>query len=106
LAALDAMTIPAGGFSFMAYSAYAPRTLVARPSPLDRFEPVDDAALAAPPAEDWLTWRRAYDAHGFSPLDEITAVNVSQLRLAWSWTLPAGSAESVPLVRDGTLFVI
>jgi alcohol dehydrogenase (cytochrome c) len=102
---LAAMQVPAGGFSFMAYSPYTERATVNRPTPLDDFNAVTDDAIAAPPAGDWLGWRRSYDAQGFSPLEEINARNVEGLRLAWSWTLPAGSAEGVPLVRDGTLFV-
>ncbi|HEY8519897.1 MAG TPA: PQQ-binding-like beta-propeller repeat protein [Gammaproteobacteria bacterium] len=101
---LRAMSIPAGGFSFMAFSPYTEREIPERPSPLDGFTPVTDETLADPPAGDWLTWRRSYDAHGFSPLAQIDARNVHELRVAWSWTLPAGSAEGVPLVRDGTLF--
>lgn len=104
--ALAAMRIPKGGFNFMDYSPYSERVAVELPSPLDDFEPVDDAALEEPPAEDWLSWRRTHDAHGFSPLDAIDTDNVGGLRLAWSWTLPAGSNEGVPIVRDGTMFVI
>src|SRR5690606_30019703 len=103
--ALAAMQIPAGGFSFMAFSPYTEREAPERDNPLDRLTPVTDAVIASPPPGDWLGWRRSDDAHGFSPLAEITARNVEDLRLAWSWTLPAGSAESVPLVRDGTIFV-
>ncbi|HEU4618924.1 MAG TPA: PQQ-binding-like beta-propeller repeat protein [Gammaproteobacteria bacterium] len=103
--ALAAMQVPAGGFSFMAYSPYTARPAVDRPTPLAKFEAVTDDAIARPPAADWLTWRRSYDAQGFSPLDEIDARNVGNLRVAWSWTLPAGSTEGVPLVRDGTMFV-
>jgi alcohol dehydrogenase (cytochrome c) len=102
---LAAMQVPAGGFSFMAFSPYTARSAVNRPTPLDEFEPVDDDAIAAPPPGDWLGWRRSYDAQGFSPLRQIDTRNVANLRLAWSWTMPAGSAEGVPLVRDGTIFV-
>jgi alcohol dehydrogenase (cytochrome c) len=102
---LAAMQVPAGGFSFMAFSPYTARPAVDRPTPLDDFTAVTDAAIAAPPPGDWLGWRRSYDAQGFSPLADIDARNVGDLRLAWSWTMPAGSAESVPLVRDGTIFV-
>ena len=38
------------------------------PNPLAELTPVTDALLQNPPAEDWLMWRRTYDAHGFSPL--------------------------------------
>lgn len=103
---LATMLIPAGGFSFMDFSPYTARADERPlPNPLDNFSPVDEAALASPPPQDWLTWRRGYNAHGFSPLADITPANAASLRLAWSWTLPAGSTENVPLVRDGTLFV-
>jgi alcohol dehydrogenase (cytochrome c) len=104
-ASLARMMVPAGGFSFMAFSPYSAKPLVDVPRALDDFTPVSDASIVDPPAGDWLTWRRSYDAHGFSPLDDIDTRNVEQLRLAWSWTMPAGSNENVPLVRDGTMFV-
>ena len=105
-AALARMTIPVGGFSVTAYSPYAPALpAVTRPNPFDGFTPISDAQLVEPAAQDWLTWRRSYDAHGFSPLSQITARNVSGLRVAWSWTLPPGSSESTPLVHDGVMFV-
>jgi len=102
---LSAMMIPAGGFSFMAFSPYTAKPAVDVARSLDEFSPVSDEAIIDPPDGDWLTWRRSYDAHGFSPLDEINTRNVDDLRLVWSWTMPAGSNESVPLVRDGTMFV-
>jgi len=103
---LAGMMVPGGGFSIMAYSPYTAQKVVALPNPLDHFTPVGKADLANPPAQDWLTWRRGWDAHGFSPLQQITAANAANLRLVWSWTLPEGSTESVPLVRDGTMFVL
>ncbi len=63
-----AMQVPAGGFSFMAFSPYTARPAVDRPTPLASFNAVTDDAIAAPPAGDWLGWRRSYDAQGFSPL--------------------------------------
>ena len=104
-AVLATMQVPAGGFSFMAFSPYQAKPVVNIPTTLDEFTPVSDQSIINPPAGDWLTWRRSYDAHGFSPLDEIDTRNVDDLRLAWSWTMPAGSNENVPLVRDGTMFV-
>ena len=104
--ALAGMMVPAGGFSFMDYSPYTPQKRVALPNPLDHFSPVGKTDLTNPPPQDWLTWRRGWDAHGFSPLAQITAANAGSLRLAWSWTLPAGSQEAVPLVRDGTMFML
>jgi alcohol dehydrogenase (cytochrome c) len=70
---------------------------VPRTNLLDTITPVSDAQLVEPAAQDWLTWRRVYDAQGFSPLTRITARNVSGLRVAWSWPLPPGSSETTPL---------
>jgi alcohol dehydrogenase (cytochrome c) len=105
-ASLARMTIPVGGFSVTSFSPYAPALpAVKRPNPLDAFTPISDAQLVEPAAQDWLTWRRSYDAQGFSPLTQITARNVAGLRVAWSWSLSPGSSESTPLVHDGVMFV-
>jgi len=76
-----------------------------RVNPLDTIRPVTDAMLIEPPVGAWLTWRRTYDAFGFSPLGKINRTNVSELRVAWSWALPNGPNESIPLAHDGVLFV-
>ena len=76
-----------------------------RRNPLDSIRPVTDAMLENPPDGDWLLWRRTYGASGFSPLEKINRDNISDLRLAWSWTLPMGANESTPIVHDGVLFV-
>lgn len=55
------------------------------PEPVDRFAdytPVTQDMLSDPPAEDWLTWRRGHEGHGFSPLDQIKRENVSDLTIA------------------------
>ncbi|MGY0610795.1 outer membrane protein assembly factor BamB family protein [Luteimonas sp. A501] len=69
------------------------------------YRDVDDTLLASPPDADWLDWRRTRDAHGYSPLRQVDASNVSQLQLAWSWTLPQGPNAATPLVHDGVMFV-
>jgi PQQ-dependent dehydrogenase (methanol/ethanol family) len=69
------------------------------------FEPVTDAALAAPPPEDWLSFRGTPDAAAFSLLTEITSENVSRLQLAWSRAMEPGGQYSTPLVRGGTMFL-
>jgi PQQ-dependent dehydrogenase (methanol/ethanol family) len=101
---LGKMLIPAGGFSFMAFSPYIAKPAVDKPDPFARYTPVTEALLTNPPPADWLAWRRTYDAHGFSPLTQITPRNVAQLRVAWTWSLPPGSNESVPLEHDGIVF--
>jgi hypothetical protein len=42
---------------------------------------------------------------GFSPLKQIDRGNVSNLRVAWSWSLPPGASEVTPLVHYAVLFV-
>ncbi|HXN09651.1 MAG TPA: PQQ-binding-like beta-propeller repeat protein, partial [Steroidobacteraceae bacterium] len=74
-------------------------------SPFLGLTPVTDAMLQHPGAQDWLTWRRAFDDSGFSPLRDITRQNVGALRLAWSLALPPGPNEATPLVHDGVIFV-
>jgi alcohol dehydrogenase (cytochrome c) len=101
---LGKMLIPAGGFSFMAFSPYIAKPAVDKLDPFARYTPVTEALLTNPPPADWLAWRRTYDAHGFSPLTQITPRNAAQLRVAWTWSLPPGSNESVPLEHDGIVF--
>ena len=76
-----------------------------RPNPLDRIRPVTDAMLKEPANGEWLLWRRTYDAFGYSPLKQINTGNVSDLRVAWTWSLPPGPNEGTPLVRDGVMFL-
>jgi len=79
--------------------------LAARSSPLTRITPVTDAMLANPAGGDWLTWRRTWDSHGFSPLNQITKTNVNALQVKWIWSLPNGPNEATPLFHEGVLFV-
>jgi alcohol dehydrogenase (cytochrome c) len=92
---------PGGGLSAGVTLPSAPRKL----SPLEKLTPVNDAALVKPSPGDWLSWRRTYDDLGFSPLNQINKRNVSDLRVAWAWSLPNGPNEATPLVHDGVLFV-
>lgn len=66
---------------------------------------VTDSMLEVPPAEDWLMWRRTYDAKGYSPLDIVNSSNVKNLKLAWAWTMPSGRNTSTPLVHGGVVFM-
>src|SRR3546814_5642748 len=68
--------------------------------------PVTENRLSAPPPEDWLSWRRTRNGHGYSPLGQVNRGNVRSLRLAWSFALPNGTIESTPLVHDGTMFIL
>jgi alcohol dehydrogenase (cytochrome c) len=109
-AAQGAMTVPRGATQrnapMMPLSPLAPpMTPVVLPNPLEKISRVTDALLDNPPPGDWLLWRRTYDDFGFSPLKEINKTNVSDLRVAWAWSLPNGQNEATPLEHDGVLFV-
>ena len=71
---------------------------------LDNLDPVSDAMLLNPPAEDWLNWRRTLNAWGHSPLEQINRDNAGALQLAWSWSLPPGANMMAPLIHDGVMF--
>ncbi|TIX51562.1 PQQ-binding-like beta-propeller repeat protein [Alteraurantiacibacter aquimixticola] len=80
----------------------------AAPDPVDRFAnytPVTSEQLANPEPENWLTWRRGHEGHGFSPLTQIDRSNVDDLQVAWSQALPPGPTMDEPIVRDGVLYV-
>jgi alcohol dehydrogenase (cytochrome c) len=70
------------------------------------FRPVTEAMLRNPAPGDWLQWRRTDNAWGYSPLDQITRQNVSQLQLAWSWSMDdTGAQEAAPIVHDGIMYL-
>jgi outer membrane protein assembly factor BamB len=67
---------------------------------------VTEARLENPDPGSWLLDRRTYDAHSYSPLDQINTSNVSRLIPVWSFD--AGIIESrnaPPIVNNGVMFV-
>ena len=70
------------------------------------FTPVTDELLRNPPPGDWLMWRRTLDGHGYSPLNQITRENVTELRLAWVWAMTEGESQVTPLVHDGVMYLV
>jgi len=73
--------------------------------PLHALTPVPAKMLLNPPDNDWLMWRRTYDAWGYSPLKQIDTDNVKNLTVAWSWAMTPGATETTPMVHDGVLFL-
>jgi quinohemoprotein ethanol dehydrogenase len=69
---------------------------------------VDDAALAdETQGDNWLGFGRTYSEQRFSPLDQINAGNVANLRVDWFLDLPDDRGLiSPPLVVDGTLYFV
>ena len=70
------------------------------------FTAVDDEELVNPQPQDWLMYRRAYNAWGHSPLDQIDRQTVGDLRLAWVWAMENGSNQPSPLVYDGIMYLV
>ncbi len=70
------------------------------------FVPVTDAMLENPSDGDWPMIRRTYDAHSYSPLDEINTGNVANLALEWVWNMHEGDSEPAPLVYAGIVYLI
>jgi alcohol dehydrogenase (cytochrome c) len=73
---------------------------------VQNYKPVTQEMLTNPSPNDWLMFSRTYDAQRYSPLNQITRQNVSQLGLAWTRGLANGTMESIPLVHVGVLYVI
>jgi alcohol dehydrogenase (cytochrome c) len=70
--------------------------------------PVTDAMLRNPDPGDWLMIRRDYKATYYSPLNQITAQNVNDLHLVWSWAMQEGASngnQPAPIVHNGVLYV-
>ncbi|HUH03330.1 MAG TPA: PQQ-dependent dehydrogenase, methanol/ethanol family, partial [Kofleriaceae bacterium] len=68
---------------------------------------VDDAALVAADTrvDEWIAHGRTYDEQRYSPLDQITTANVSQLGLAWSFDPETNRGlEATPIVVDGVMY--
>jgi len=53
----------------------------------------------------WLTYSRDYSGARYSPLSEITASNVQNLRIKWMYQFPDAGNEVSPLVVDGIMYV-
>jgi len=62
------------------------------------------AQAGAVPPGDWHNINRDSGATRFSPLNQINAGNVANLKQAWTFTM-TGGGSSVPLVVNGVMFV-
>jgi alcohol dehydrogenase (cytochrome c) len=55
---------------------------------------------------NWLTYSGNYQAHRFSPLNQITTENVARLRPVWVYQIDGrGRFETSPIVVDGIMYV-
>ena len=67
---------------------------------------VTDQMLRNPDPADWPMMRGNYQAHSYSPLDQINAGNVGGLQLEWVWNMNDGGSEPAPLVYGGVIYLI
>lgn len=63
-----------------------------------------EAGLVANP-DEWPSWGRTGQEAHYSPVDEITANNVGELKLAWHYDLEPGYTASTPLMAEGKVFI-
>jgi len=76
--------------------------------PADPVGNVDDKALRAADKNtaNWLMYGRTYDAHRFSPLDQINKKNVKRLIPVWTFqTGVLDGFECTPLIIDGIMYI-
>ena len=73
---------------------------------VQNFVPVTDEMLRNPAPKDWLMLRHDLSATSYSPLEEITAQNVSRVQLAWTWPMrDGGTNQPAPIVYNGTMYL-
>ena len=82
----------------------APRGLTI-PGTVQNYTPITDAMMRNPDPADWLMIRHDYHAHNYSTLNQITANNVQDLRLVWTWAMNDGTNQPAPVVHNGTMFI-
>ena len=103
--AIAALAIAIGGCG----PSPAPPPAASAAAPVPARAAVDAARMAAADGEpgEWMSTGRTYSEQRFSPLRQITADNVKQLGLAWSYDLDTAhrGQESTPLEVDGVVYV-
>ena len=70
------------------------------------YVPVTPEMLKNPPPGDWLIFRRNYQGHSHSPLNQITPANVKNLQLQWVWSMnDSGANQTTPIVHNGVIYL-
>ena len=76
------------------------------PAVLQNYAPVTAARLKNPEPENWLMIRGTYNGWGYSPLNQITAANVANLKPVWGFSTGETRVhEAAPVVNNGVMFV-
>ncbi|RZK03465.1 MAG: PQQ-dependent dehydrogenase, methanol/ethanol family [Novosphingobium sp.] len=66
-------------------------------------QPIEEAMVAN--GDEWPSWGRTGHETHYSPLDEIDADNVGDLKLAWHFDLEPGYTPTTPLMAEGKVFI-
>jgi alcohol dehydrogenase (cytochrome c) len=67
--------------------------------------PYERIANADREPQSWMTYSRNYTGQRYSPLAEVNAGNVQNLRMQWAYQMPDPANETSPLVVDGILYL-
>jgi alcohol dehydrogenase (cytochrome c) len=71
-----------------------------------KLQPGDRAASHQPEPGNWLLYRRTYDGHGYSPLDQINTNNVKNLTPVWTFSTGVNEGhQSPPIVNNVVMFI-
>ncbi|MCC6389207.1 MAG: PQQ-binding-like beta-propeller repeat protein, partial [Bryobacterales bacterium] len=73
--------------------------------PVTPSEAARKITLRPPRAGDWITYNGDVSGNRYSPLKQITAANVSSLKLKWVFPMAHFGLEATPLAVDGVLYV-
>jgi alcohol dehydrogenase (cytochrome c) len=66
---------------------------------------VDPAMLKNPPADSWLTYHGNYNGQRHSPLTQITAANVGQLKEVWRFSTGPQQIKGTPILVNGIMYI-
>ncbi|HVY82492.1 MAG TPA: PQQ-dependent dehydrogenase, methanol/ethanol family [Steroidobacteraceae bacterium] len=79
----------------------------AAPAQVDAARLVAASVADSKDAGNWMSYGRTYDEQRFSPLRQIDASTVANLKLAWHYDLDTAHRvqEATPLVIDGVMYV-
>ena len=69
--------------------------------------PYDRILHARSEPKNWLTYGGSYTSQQYSPLKQINASNIAQLKVAWIYQprQPVANLESSPIVADGVMYI-
>ncbi|MEI9813862.1 MAG: PQQ-binding-like beta-propeller repeat protein [Acidobacteriota bacterium] len=67
-------------------------------------------AMCAQPAADWPLTGRDYAETHYSPLNQVNASNVANLKSTWTFDMsaagsPAGQLEASPIISNGVMYI-